>query len=161
MRRALGVLSGLASIAALPMLACVCSGGGPTQQTCDAPIAPASVTRVTLVRTADRAYAPIEDGGMLPIYFGATGGHHVQVAVRVEGEGLGACIAQRTELLTVDRALIAATGASVPLTVEGTTGTTAPILLFPMTAPSAAIVRVEIAGETVERIVGAPPADGG
>lgn len=161
MRRALGVLALLAPLASMPVLACVCTGSTPEQRTCDPPTAPSEVTAVTIVRTADYDHAPIEDGDAIPIHFGATGGHHVRIAVRLEGSGFGGCIAQRTELLSLGRVPITGSSANVPLEVQGSTATTAPILLFPEAAPARGILRVEIAERIVERVVGASPDDGG
>src|SRR5690606_31518444 len=81
-------------------LACSCepTPPPPSMETCSDATAP-TVTRATPTTTPDRGSVELVDGDAVPSYFGAQGGQHVQIAVRLEGSGFGACIAQRSEPL--------------------------------------------------------------
>lgn len=159
----LGASLGASALLACALLACVCDPGGPpTMQRCESPTLPTSVTSIVLRESDDGT--TLDDGEAVPFFFGAQGGSHVQFEVEIVGEGFGNCLAQTTRLLGTDGTTMIATSMTpVPIGVEGGTARTRPILLFPSRGEiSSAILRVEIAGQTIERRLGtAAAADGG
>ena len=150
----LGGALGASAVALSALLGCVCAPAGPpTMQRCDSPTLPTSVTSVVL-RESDGT--TLDDGDAVPIFFGAQGGQHVQFEVELVGTGFGGCLAQSTRLLATDgTTVIAMSDTPVPTDVTGDTARTRPILLFPSGGePTSAILRVTIAGETIERRLG-------
>lgn len=147
---------------AVVTLACSCgpSTPPPTMETCSDATAP-TVTRATPVTTIDRGGGEIADGDPIPSYFGAQGGQHVQLAVRLEGSGFGTCIAQRTELRHASGELLEANDANAQLEVAGGVATTSAILLFPAFIPEGAVLHIEIGGLTIERHLGTVALDAG
>ena len=136
-------------------LACSCgpSDPPPSMETCTDATA-ATVTSAVPTTTPDRDSTPLGDGDPIPAYYGAQGGQHVQIALQLEGSGFGTCIAQRSELHTVEGALLGQSTSNVPLVVDGDGVRTSTILLFVDYLPAGAVLEVEIGGLMVERRLG-------
>ncbi|UJR79649.1 Hypothetical protein I5071_16870 [Sandaracinus amylolyticus] len=142
---------GLASVIVTSLAACSCDNPSPpVMSSCDRASASAVVTALEILRVEE--------------IHGLQGGTHVEVDVRVVGSALGACIAQRTELRGPS-GVVESNASNVPLRGSDTDATSAPILLFPPTAPSISDVPltlvVEIGGRTAARELETLAHDGG
>jgi hypothetical protein len=153
----IGAILGASAISSALLLACNCGPTPrPTMERCDAPTTPTSVTGATLIET--RGGTILEDGDRVPVTFGSQGGTHIELLVELEGTGFGACLEQSTSLFDPSGRMIADSRSSVPVDVEGGVARTRKILLFPdEPEPRAALLRVEIAGLTIERRLGTWP----
>ncbi|AKF07748.1 hypothetical protein [Sandaracinus amylolyticus] len=147
---AVGVGLGVASVVVTSLAACSCDNPSPpVMSSCD--------------RASAGAVSAIEIQRVEEIH-GTQGGTHLEVDVRVVGSALGACIAQRTELRGPS-GVVETNASNVPLRGSDTDATSAPILLFPPTAPSISDVPltlvVEIGGRTAARELETLAQDGG